>query len=151
MEQHPDQSARILEPLEALHPGLSGIVGSHHEAWDGGGYPDGLAGEQIPLMARILAVADAFSALTTDRPYRKGMPPGRALGVLEAGAGAQWDAECVAAFLRVSESYRSMDGAADGSIGADSAARPHPLDPAVDAGPHAGRDDGSSEGLRRAA
>ncbi len=75
-------------------------VRHHHEAWDGTGYPDGLSGEAIPLMARILAIADAFSALTTDRPYRRGMNRSAAIAVLEAGAGSQWDPNCITFFLR---------------------------------------------------
>jgi len=73
----------------------------HHERWDGGGYPCGLRGRDIPLAARIMAVADAFSAMTTDRPYRKGLAPARARALLEEGAGVQWDSECVDAFARV--------------------------------------------------
>ena len=83
-------------------PGLEETLDAirhHHERWDGEGYPFGLQGEEIPLMARLLAVADAFSALTTDRPYRKGMDFRRALCILEEGAGTQWDPVCVRAFL----------------------------------------------------
>ena len=72
----------------------------HHERWDGGGYPGGLAGEAIPLTARLMAVADAFSAMTTDRPYRKGMAEAQALAILEEGAGVQWDPACVRAFAK---------------------------------------------------
>jgi len=71
----------------------------HHERWDGGGYPDGLAGTDIPFLARLMAVADAYSALTTDRPYRKGMEAECALHILAHGAGEQWDKNCVEAFL----------------------------------------------------
>ena len=71
----------------------------HHERWDGGGYPFGLVGEETPLPARIMAVADAYSAMTTDRPYRKGMGAEKARRILSEGAGTQWDPACVAAFL----------------------------------------------------
>ena len=71
----------------------------HHERWDGEGYLVGLAGESIPLIARVLAVADAYSAMTTSRPYRKGMPVERALAELQAVAGSQLDAELVEAFV----------------------------------------------------
>ena len=61
--------------------------------------PSGLRGDEIPLTARLMAVADAYSAITTDRPYRKGMEPAKACRLLEEGAGTQWDPACVAAFL----------------------------------------------------
>ena len=86
-------------------PGLEEMLDAvrhHHERWDGGGYPDGLKGEAIPLPARIMAVADAYSAMTTDRPYRKGMEPAKALAILEEGAGTQWDPQCVRAFVSIS-------------------------------------------------
>ena len=75
-------------------------VRHHHESWDGSGYPDGLKGEDIPLSARIMAVADAFSAMTTNRSYRKAMTHESALQILQEGAGKHWDALCVSAFLR---------------------------------------------------
>src|SRR6185312_16922305 len=76
----------------------------HHERWDGGGYLAGLAGSEIPLIARGLAVADAFSAMTTTRPYRKAMPIERALAELRSVAGTQLDAELVDAFVTGMES-----------------------------------------------
>ena len=72
-----------------------------HERWDGRGYPDGLAGESIPLAARIVAVADAFEALTTDRPYRAARKPTTAVEVIQRGAGTQFDPGVVDAFLKV--------------------------------------------------
>lgn len=81
-------------------------VRNHHEAWDGNGYPDGLVGEAIPYSARLMAVADTFSALTTDRPYRKARSIECALTILQAGSGTQWDPSCVAAFIRA---IRSSD------------------------------------------
>jgi HD-GYP domain-containing protein (c-di-GMP phosphodiesterase class II) len=90
--------------IVAAVPGLEhtlDAVRHHHERWDGDGYPWGLRGEEIPLLARLMAVADAYSAMTTDRPYRKSMPAGTALRILREGAGTQWDPECVDAFLRV--------------------------------------------------
>ena len=95
---HPEIGAAIV----AAAPGLAGIVPAvqhHHERWDGGGYPGRLRGEGIPLLARLLAVADAYSAMTADRPYRKGMDREKACGILEAGAGTQWDPDCVRALL----------------------------------------------------
>ncbi len=78
-------------------------VRGHHERWDGRGYPDKLAGENIPLGARIIAVADAFDAMTTTRPYRKALPVAEARRRLIEGAGSQWDARIVTAFLRLLE------------------------------------------------
>ncbi|MNR52893.1 Cyclic di-GMP phosphodiesterase response regulator RpfG [compost metagenome] len=81
-----------------MAPYLSGVR-SHHERYDGKGYPDGLAGTAIPLHGRIIAVADAYDAMTSDRPYRKGMDHERALAILEQGRGTQWDPEFAGLFL----------------------------------------------------
>ncbi|MFD1910136.1 HD-GYP domain-containing protein [Paenibacillus rhizoplanae] len=81
-----------------MAPFLGGVR-SHHERYDGHGYPDGLAGMNIPLHGRIIAVADAYDAMTSDRPYRKGMDHERALGILEQGSGSQWDPEFAGLFL----------------------------------------------------
>ena len=95
---HPTMGAAIVGAVAGLE-GTLDAVRYHHERWDGKGYPSGLRHEETPWMARLMAVADAFSAMTTDRPYRAGMPPQRALKILEDGAGTQWDPEMVAAFL----------------------------------------------------
>jgi HD-GYP domain-containing protein (c-di-GMP phosphodiesterase class II) len=82
------------------------IVRSHHERWDGTGYPDRLAGEDIPYLARIVAVADAFDAMTSHRPYhenKKGRPPSWAFGEVEKQSGRQFDPECAAAFVAIRE------------------------------------------------
>ena len=100
IQQHPQMGAAIVQAVPGLEATLD-AVRHHHERWDGGGYPFGLRGEETPLIARLMAVADAFSAMTTDRPYRKGMGQEKALAILESGAGTQWDSECVHAFLRV--------------------------------------------------
>ena len=97
---HPSLGAAIVGGVPGFRATLPAIR-HHHERWDGKGYPDRLAGTKIPLAGRIMAVADAYSALTTDRPYRKGMPVERALAILHDGAGTQWDPACVRAFLRV--------------------------------------------------
>jgi HD-GYP domain-containing protein (c-di-GMP phosphodiesterase class II) len=76
------------------------VVRHHHERWDGQGYPDRLRGTEIPLGARVVAVADSFDAMTSDRPYRKGMPAQQALAILRAGCEQQWDGAIVDAFLR---------------------------------------------------
>jgi len=89
--------------LEAI-PGLAGVmplVRSHREHWDGNGYPDGLRGEQIPLLARVVGVAEAFEALTTDRPYRRALSLPEAFAEIEAQAGGQFDPECVRALVKV--------------------------------------------------
>ena len=100
VQKHPMMGAVIVGAVPGFEDTLDAIR-HHHERWDGKGYPDGLVGEETPLMARLMAVADAYSAMTTDRPYRKGMEPGKALGILEEGAGTQWDPVCVRAFLTV--------------------------------------------------
>jgi HD-GYP domain-containing protein (c-di-GMP phosphodiesterase class II) len=84
------------------------VVRHHHEAWNGGGYPLGLSGEQIPLAARIVAVADAFDAMSSDRPYRKGMPDDRLDDVLRKGAGTQWDPSVIDAFFRIRDRIRDL-------------------------------------------
>ena len=76
---------------------------SHHERWDGRGYPDGLVREAIPRLARIVAVADTFDAMTSDRPYRKGMPAEVAFAEVEKQTGKQFDPECAEAFLAIKE------------------------------------------------
>jgi HD-GYP domain-containing protein (c-di-GMP phosphodiesterase class II) len=96
IQHHPHQSAAILQPLEAMHPGIQCIVSSHHECWDGSGYPCGLAREDIPLAARIIAVADVFDAMTQPRSYKDGMSVEEALEKLDEGAGRQFDPNLVA-------------------------------------------------------
>ncbi len=99
VKQHPMMGSIIVGAVPGFEETLDAIR-HHHERWDGGGYPFGLRGEETPLMARLMAVADAYSAMTTDRPYRKGMHPARARQILDEGAGTQWDPHCVKAFLR---------------------------------------------------
>jgi putative nucleotidyltransferase with HDIG domain len=91
IKHHPHQSAAILQPLEAMHPGIQRVVSSHHECWDGSGYPKGLTGEDIPLAARIIALADVFDAMTQPRRYKDGMSVEDALRELRKGAGKQFD------------------------------------------------------------
>jgi HD-GYP domain-containing protein (c-di-GMP phosphodiesterase class II) len=99
MERHPVIGAQILQPLSLYQDALS-IVRHHHERWDGCGYPDGLAGERIPFGARILAVADSFDVMTSNRPYRGAISVDRALAELEKGRGTQFDPAIVDAFLK---------------------------------------------------
>jgi diguanylate cyclase (GGDEF)-like protein/PAS domain S-box-containing protein len=100
IKQHPMMGSVIVGAVPGFEETLD-AVRHHHERWDGSGYPFGLRGDQTPLSARLMAVADAFSAMTTDRPYRKGMDPQKALEILENGAGTQWDPACVRALLQV--------------------------------------------------
>ncbi len=97
---HAEISKRILGGSHCALIGLAAeIAESHHERWDGGGYPRGLSGEAIPLAARIVAVADVFDALTTVRPYKAAMPACEARACIEAESGRHFDPACVAAFL----------------------------------------------------
>jgi putative two-component system response regulator len=97
MKQHVFIGEEIARPLRSAHD-LLPIIRNHHERIDGNGYPDGLAGDDIPLGARIVAICDAFDAMISDRPYRKGLTHADALATLTAGAGTQWDATLVGIF-----------------------------------------------------
>ncbi len=97
IQAHPEQGADILGPLSFLAPAVE-IVRCHHERLDGSGYPDGLMGEAIPLGARLVAVADTYDAITTDRPYQKGRAPAEAFGILREYAGSHYDPKVVEAF-----------------------------------------------------
>ena len=97
MKQHVFTGEEIARPLRSAHD-LLPIIRHHHERIDGSGYPDGLAGENIPLGARIVSICDAFDAMISDRPYRRGLTHENALATLTAGAGTQWDAQLVGIF-----------------------------------------------------
>ncbi len=104
MKQHPTIGAeKVLAPNEALREFIP-IVKHHHERLDGKGYPDNLKGDEIPLEARIVSVADAYHALVSDRPYRKGMPIEKACAILQEGAGIQWDRDLVRQFIAIAPS-----------------------------------------------
>jgi diguanylate cyclase (GGDEF)-like protein len=98
MRSHPELGARILEPVPRLRA-VAPIVRASHERFDGRGYPDGLAGDAIPLEARVVAVCDAFDAMVSDRPYRSAMTRAAALSELRDGAGSQFDPQVVHAFV----------------------------------------------------
>jgi HD-GYP domain-containing protein (c-di-GMP phosphodiesterase class II) len=83
-------------------------VRHHHEAWNGAGYPGGLKEEETPLLARIVAVADSIDAMSSDRPYRNGIPDERLDAILRDGAGHQWDARIVEAAFQVREDLRRI-------------------------------------------
>lgn len=101
IKEHPRLTSEILAPLETSNH-YSSIARSHHERWDGNGYPDGLNGEGIPLLARIVAVADAWDAMTSNRVYRAGMNEQTALAVLEKEKNwGQWDPYLIEEFIKV--------------------------------------------------
>ncbi len=100
MKTHTTKGVTILEQVADLGP-IIPIIRSHHERWDGSGYPDKLKGEAIPRLARIVAVADAFDAMTSDRPYRKGLPVAAALAEIKKQSGRQFDPAVAAAFLNL--------------------------------------------------
>jgi HD-GYP domain-containing protein (c-di-GMP phosphodiesterase class II) len=127
MQSHTVKGAAILAAVPELAPVLP-VVRNHHERWDGRGYPDRLVGEEIPLEARIVAVADAFDAMTSERPYREGLSIAEALDQLQRGAGTQFDPKCYDAFVGL----RRRLGKLVPSIQPVAA---EPLEPALDADP----------------
>jgi HD-GYP domain-containing protein (c-di-GMP phosphodiesterase class II) len=98
MRRHPEYARKFLSQIEYLEPALD-IPYSHHERWNGTGYPQGLRGEQIPLAARIFAVIDVYDALTSDRPYRKAWSKPEALRHIQLQAGRHFDPQVVEAFI----------------------------------------------------
>jgi putative two-component system response regulator len=106
MQQHTLIGERIVQPLR-LAAAVGPIVRHHHERWDGRGYPDGLAGHDIPLGARIVAVADSYDAMTTQRPYNRALSADEAVGRLRAGAGSYWDPHVVGMFIELLHSARA--------------------------------------------
>ncbi len=98
MKQHPEHGARMMQDIDFLLP-LIPFALHHHERYDGTGYPEGLAAEDIPIEGRLLAVADAFDAMTSHRPYRSALDPADAVRRIEEGKGTQFDPECADAFL----------------------------------------------------
>lgn len=100
LRRHAQYGAAIVAPMRFAGD-VAPIILSHHEHWDGAGYPFGLRGEQIPLGARIIAVVDAFDAMTSDRPYRKSLGQEEAVRRLRSGSGSQWDPRVVTAFLEL--------------------------------------------------
>ncbi len=103
IKKHPEIGAAILDPVEFPWPVLP-VVRHHHEKWDGSGYPDGLAGENIPLTARIMAVADVYDALTSSRSYRRAWTHEKAVATITKDAGTHFDPVVVEAFLRIIDS-----------------------------------------------
>jgi hypothetical protein len=107
VKKHPVIGYNILAGLKNLQAVLPGVR-HHHEAYSGRGYPDALKGESIPLMARIIAVADSYDAMSSDRPYRKGLTGARLEEILKDGAGVQWDPNVVAAYFQIREQVRNI-------------------------------------------
>ena len=106
IKEHPRIGANILRPIQSLHS-LAPLILYHHERWDGKGYPSGLKGEEIPVGARIIAIADVYQALISDRPYRKAMSKKEAVNIIKDNRGAQFDPRIVEALLGVLKKGRS--------------------------------------------
>jgi response regulator RpfG family c-di-GMP phosphodiesterase len=112
---HPAKGKRILEPIPFMRDIVPGCY-CHHEAWDGSGYPQGIQADKIPLIGRIVAVADAYDAMTTDRAYRKALPHVIACGEMERCSGTQFDPEIVRVFLAQIDDYRKAEATAGRAI-----------------------------------
>ncbi|MFE8702052.1 HD-GYP domain-containing protein [Cytobacillus sp. FJAT-54145] len=110
IKAHPVIGENILKQVQPANQviGLLPGIRTHHERMDGKGYPDGLMGEEIPLVGRIIAVADGFDAMTSDRPYRKGMSVEKALEILTEGRGTQWDSKIVNEFVKIIMAKREL-------------------------------------------
>jgi putative nucleotidyltransferase with HDIG domain len=105
MKAHAEFGAEILSELPAL-AAYAPIVRSHHERWDGRGYPNGLKGEEIPFEARVVAVADAFHAMISNRPYRPAIGQRQAMDILREGSGTQWDPTIISAMIAMLDAPR---------------------------------------------
>lgn len=108
MRTHPVIGWQLVKPIKVLGDAVK-IVRQHHERWDGRGYPEGLAGEEIYLPARIFALIDAFDAITSERPYQRALPIHAALEEIERSAGTQFDPELAAAFIDLCEELDLVD------------------------------------------
>lgn len=104
IRRHPEVGERLLAPFVRSAAVLSAIRG-HHERLDGNGYPDGLAGKQVPLLARLIAIPDCYDALTTARAYRPALPRREALAILQAGAGTHFDPAFVTTFVGLAAEF----------------------------------------------
>jgi HD-GYP domain-containing protein (c-di-GMP phosphodiesterase class II) len=104
-KKHPGFGRDILDPIKFLHPLIPGVH-LHHERWDGRGYPLGLKGNDVPLMARIIAVADTYDAMTSDRAYRRALPHEVAVNEIERCSGSQFDPEVSATFVKWLDEFR---------------------------------------------
>jgi len=104
MKKHPEKSAEIIKEIEYLKKAVS-CIRHHHEKWDGTGYPGGLKGEKIPFFSRILAVCDTYSAMVSDRPYRKARKDKEAMAEIDKFKGKQFDPEVVNVFLKLPDEF----------------------------------------------
>ena len=111
IREHPKLGARLLLRVAAFRQALPYVL-YHHERWDGTGYPTGRAGEQIPVEARVLAIADAFDAMTSDRPYRRALSREEALAEVERCSGTQFDPQIVQVFLELFAEAERLPAAA---------------------------------------
>jgi HD-GYP domain-containing protein (c-di-GMP phosphodiesterase class II) len=109
INQHTIEGQRLLQRVGGRLAEVGLIVRSSHERWDGNGYPDGLAGEEIPLVARIVSCCDAYSAMTTDRSYRTAMTVEQALAEIETCARTQFDPDIAAALIRLTRNRHHRD------------------------------------------
>jgi HD-GYP domain-containing protein (c-di-GMP phosphodiesterase class II) len=114
-KRHPGFGKEILDPIKFLHPLIPGVF-LHHERWDGRGYPLGLKGNDVPLIARIIAVADTYDAMTSDRAYRRALPHDVAVGEIERCTGTQFDPEVSNAFNEGLDEYREEKIANGGRV-----------------------------------
>ena len=126
MREHPVKGYEIASKIEMLKPIMS-AVRNHHERWDGSGYPDKMVAEEIPLAARIVAIADAFDAMATDRPYKQALPLEECEAVLRKTAGKMYDPELIEVFVtrHLGTLYREdyADEAYDDGFEADAASK----------------------------
>jgi putative nucleotidyltransferase with HDIG domain len=134
VEQHPAIGARLVKPL-AIPSGVASAIRHHHEWWDGKGYPDGLKGEEIPRTSRIIAVVDAFDAMSSDRPYRRALARSAAIDEIRHFAGIQFDPRFAKEFLAILESGESD---VDLEIVADAVADAHSTTQPADSAAHIG-------------
>jgi HD-GYP domain-containing protein (c-di-GMP phosphodiesterase class II) len=125
IKRHPELGYRILKDLKRLSDVLPSVL-HHHERWDGFGYPHQLAEENIPLLARVISVADAYDAMASDRPYRAGLPEEKVLDIFRSGAGTQWDETVIGAFFKIYRDLRDIACPDEERVSLD-AQRPLPL------------------------
>jgi HD-GYP domain-containing protein (c-di-GMP phosphodiesterase class II) len=117
MRQHPVIGALIVGAVPGMEAVLSGVR-YHHERFDGKGYPDALAGENIPILGRLMAVGDTYSAMTSDRPYRKALPAEVAMGEIRKNMGTQFDPVMAEAFLRAMTRRLAAEAPSDALLAA---------------------------------
>jgi HD-GYP domain-containing protein (c-di-GMP phosphodiesterase class II) len=108
MRRHPVLGEGIISQIPRLNGVTRQVVRSHHERWDGAGYPDGLRGEEIPTAARIFSLVDAFDAMTNDRPYRRALPVETAVVEIKRGAGKQFDPQVAGLFVEFVSTLRNV-------------------------------------------